>query len=566
MKKKIPFYYLAILCFFIFNSLSCKRAFDINPEQEVDGENAYQDIFDADAAVLGIYGKLMELAKPYVILNELRGDLMTTTTNADKYLKQISEHDVTKDNPYVDPKPFYNVILNCNDAMENFKTMLDENKLTVKEFNMRYSDVATVRSWVYLQLGIQYGEIPYVTAPLSKLSDVENKSLHSMVTLNQLIDRLIKTMNDLPYMEPYPEGTSLVTSVDGYSTNKFFINKRMFLGILYLWKGYYHKAAIQFKEVMETGGSGDLYTYRITGQHKADNNDLAVGYVRWQEENDSSLIDNNTQGWRSIFARGQDKLFNQEWIWYLPFDKNFDPEDPFTDLFSNRGGNYLVKPSQVAIGNWNNQVQKNDFPFDARGKIFTWRMLNNQPVIMKYLYNYLDGNSFLPVNIFQKEGKWFLFRAASLHLYFAEAANRDYHRSLAYALVNQGLTTIPNRRTEESFPYNFDSRKITHPTIIGDWALSAGIRGRAYLYSREVKGDSTISIENNIIKEAGLEMAYEGRRWPDLLRIALRRGDPSFLANKIYKKLVEENNPKAEAIKQKLMNKENWYLPFEWSK
>ena len=49
-----------------------------------------------------------------------------------------------------------------------------------------------------------------------------------------------------------------------------------------------------------------------------------------------------------------------------------------------------------------------------------------------------------------------------------------------------------------------------------------------------------ISIENNIIDEAALSLAYEGNRWEDLLRVARRRNDPAFLADKIFEKLNKE--------------------------
>ena len=45
--------------------------------------------------------------------------------------------------------------------------------------------------------------------------------------------------------------------------------------------------------------------------------------------------------------------------------------------------------------------------------------------------------------------------------------------------------------------------------------------------------DSLIQIENGLINEGALENAFEGTRWPDLLRIALRRNDPSFIADKV---------------------------------
>lgn len=565
MQIKVSIIYRAVCSVLLLAALaSCKKMLDVEPKDVLGENNMYRNVFDADAAVIGVYGKFMGLAEQYVLLNELRGDLATVTTNADVYLQQLEAHRVQDGNPYASPKPFYEVILNCNDVLHNLVIMLRDKKLKVEEYNMRYSDIATLRCWLYLQLGIHFGKIPYVTNEIADVSAIEEVRNMPRIEFTQLIDSLTKQMEALPYTQPYASSASLVTAVDGYATNKFFINKQMMTGQLYLWKGDYRKAAVAFKSVMEAGGTGDLYTNRVAYGSKADNNDLAVGYARYREWDENMLVDNNSQGWRSIFARSEDKLFGYEWIWYLPFNENFKPVDPFINLFSNKGGSYLLKPSQYAIDKWNNQVQKNDFTYDARGKIFSWRMLNDQPVIMKYLYNYLDEKSFVPTNLFKKNGKWFLYRAASLHLDFAEAANRDAHQSLAYALLNQGLTTIPNKITNEGTPYNFDARKSDNPKITGDWCTNAGLRGRANLYSPVVTGDSTLFIEDQVISEAGLELAYEGRRWSDLVRIALRRNDAAFLADKIYNKLIAENNPAAAEVRTRLMNKENWYLPFKF--
>ncbi|MFT3824936.1 MAG: RagB/SusD family nutrient uptake outer membrane protein [Chitinophagaceae bacterium] len=544
----------------------CKKLVEVTPEDVLDAKNAYQNVYDADAAVMGAYGKFMNLAPYYVVLNELRADLLTTTENSDEYLKQLNEHNVQTGNPYANPRPFYEVIANCNDVLYNFDLMLRDKKMKQAEYNMRYSDIAALRSWVYLQLGIHFGDVPYVTDPLSTNEDIRNVSLRPKVTFSQLLSNLIVTMESLPYSDPYSSSPTLITTVDGYNTVNFFVNKKALLGELYLWRsqpGDYRKAAEAFKNVMEMGGAGQLYNLRMTGASKADNNDIAVGYVRYREEDENMLVDNNSQGWRSIFARGQDALFNYEWIWFLPYDNTiFKPENPFINLFSNRGGSYLLKPSQYAANLWNSQVQKNDFPYDARGRVFSYRTLGTSPVAMKYLYNYL-GDGFLPTSLLEKKGKWFLYRAAALHLEFAEAANRDDHHALADRLLNQGFIGL-NINNNESYPYNFDGRKSDNPRIAADWCLNSGIRGRANLYSAPVVGDSTIALEDNIIREGALELAYEGKRWSDLLRVAMRRNDPAFLADKIYNKLLAENNGQAAAVRAKLMNKANWYLPFKW--
>src|ERR1043165_4832687 len=86
---------------------SCKKVFDLEPENAVDGSQMYRNLADADAAVIGIYGKFMGLAKNYVLFNELRGDLMDITVNSDQYLRQLSEHKVAENNPYINPLPFY---------------------------------------------------------------------------------------------------------------------------------------------------------------------------------------------------------------------------------------------------------------------------------------------------------------------------------------------------------------------------------------------------------------------------------------------------------------------------
>ena len=60
-----------------------------------------------------------------------------------------------------------------------------------------------------------------------------------------------------------------------------------------------------------------------------------------------------------------------------------------------------------------------------------------------------------------------------------------------------------------------------------------------------------------IIDECALEFAYEGKRFYDLMRIALRRNDPAYLADAVAKR----NGKIDETLRSKLMDKRNWFLP-----
>ena len=569
---------------------SCKKILDINPETSLTPKQVYRNVFDADAAVIGIYGKLEGLAKQYVVLNELRGDLMEVTDNADASLRDINTHSATVTNPYADPRPFYTLINDCNDVLKNFKIMLQQNKFKVDDYNPRYSDIGALRSWLYLQLGIHYGKVPYITDPIEKINDIQDQAKYPFLPFNQLLDSLISFTEALPLKVPYLPSSSLVVTVDGSQSSRFFIEKNSLLGDLQLWRGNYTKAASYYRTLLEsTGYFNDNVQTPISSQQLdqfkvssfAANN---FGYIRFHETDINSLVDNNSAGWRSMFARPQDVEWRKEWMWVLPFNSNFSPVNPFVDLFSNRGGSYLVKPSQAAVDNWNSQVQNNGsisgtptlpgFPFDGRGNM-TYRNLDGQRVIVKYLYNYLSESGLMPLSILARNGQWFLNRASSVHLRYAEAANRDGRHRIAYGLLNNGILSVfplPTGITDptnyqQSFdvaPYDFDARIGGAQNYHGYWTRNMGIRAHGGVMPVAVVGDSTLSIENSLINESALELAYEGYRWPDLLRIALRRNDPSFLANKIGDKLLKDGNAQAGAVRARLMDPSNWYLPFRW--
>ena len=60
-----------------------------------------------------------------------------------------------------------------------------------------------------------------------------------------------------------------------------------------------------------------------------------------------------------------------------------------------------------------------------------------------------------------------------------------------------------------------------------------------------------------IVTELALEGAFEGYRFNDLMRVALRRNDPAYLADPVSRR----NGEVDAALREKLMDQRNWYLP-----
>lgn len=580
--KKFLIYPLLFAAPIITGLASCNKILDVKPKDQLDESQMYRNVYDADAAIIGIYGKFQGLADRYILLNELRGDLLDCTPNSDKYLLQLSTHTVTEDNPYANPRPFYELIINCNDVLKHFDIMRQENKLKEAEYQQRYSDIGSLRTFLYLQLGIHYGQVPYVTDALENIDAANDPAKFPKLGFNTLLDSLINFTERLPFKEQYPTGTTLNINVDGYQTQKFFINKKCLLGDLYLWKGDYLKSAASYRAVMETattGTQGDNYfsQYKIGWAGNYNH------YVTYSRAGDASTL-SYTDGWRYMFERPQDDGFNREWIWAIPFDNKFKPENPLIKLFSPVGGSYLVKPSQVAIDNWNDQVQRPaqgtpGIPYDARG-LFSWKNIGGQPVVMKFLYNYLNYSTNLPVNVLAKNGKWFLYRQTHLHLRFSEAANREGRHRLAWGLLNSGIagaypapgsdvTNYHNTLNDLIPTFQFDARNSGNsgiPYYRADWYRNIGIRVRANVTDLAINAsDSLMQIEEGLINETALENGFEGTRWADLLRIALRRNDPSFLAEKIYAKLSNSDiTPGAATTAKRKLTSGDWYLPFVW--
>ena len=69
--------------------------------------------------------------------------------------------------------------------------------------------------------------------------------------------------------------------------------------------------------------------------------------------------------------------------------------------------------------------------------------------------------------------------------------------------------------------------------------------------------DSILFVEDKIQEELALETAFEGNRFQDLMRFAIRRNDNAYLADKVAAKHPTGNR---EAIRTKLMNSENWFV------
>lgn len=531
---------------------SCDSLLDVKSERYVFPEDHLLN--STDKALYGMNGLFSELGKltdRYVLLGELRGDLMDVTDVASPDIKALNDFTFTADNPYVDSKDYYSIINNCNYILTSLDTTIIQHAQKVLLQN--YAVTKAIRAWTYMQIGLNYGKAKYYDEPILSITDA--KKDYPEYTIDQLVDVLIQDLE--PWVnEDQPEPTSIGEDVN---SSQLFFPVRFVLGDLYLWKGQYEQAASQYYQLIYDN------EYVMTQNRQS----------RWYVEN-NAFINSILVNWRLLFDFGE-----TETITMLASSLEHGEGSILDTLVNQRD---ILIPSAPAMQNWNSQVYYHSATLsrdgDLRGNLgsyidyqalsdigFIVGGASNQLYITKY-------NSLINDNTKAA----LVYRIGLLYLRYAEAVNRAGKPNLAFATLKNGLSAATMRLdtivppSEKYISYTADSEGVFYSYAdfedvwfnenIGVHERGCGQVHLAKDYIIPELGslqDSIEYVEDKIVDELALETAFEGNRFQDLMRISMRRNDPSYLAKKVAAK-----HPEMEStLEAKLEDMNNWYLPNE---
>ena len=272
--------------------------------------------------------------------------------------------------------------------------------------------------------------------------------------------------------------------------------ERALRGELYLEKGDYQNASLY---LMNAIGDADIRTRFKMGDYE-------------------------DEDWKYIFVNAVGQI--SEVMSVVPYAYEDNQENPLSDIFF-ADRKYLAKPSNYIVNLFSTQTtQENETGDTYRGEGISYDIIGDKLVVNKYS---LNPNEFSGADII-------IYRAADIYLLLAEALNQMGEYDAAMSIINDGYHDPPG------------------------WRRVPGIRDRVLLTLKGKPGsDIKNSIEDMIMEERAMELAFEGKRWFDLVRVANRRGE-SYLAGKISAKYDDASV--ASAVYNKLMDKNNWYLPF----
>ena len=578
---------------------SCSDFFEQDSERIIYADDSHlNNATDTLYSVAGILGKLQALADRTILLGELRGDLVDINKNTSADLRNVALFNIDDNNAYNKPSDYYAVINNCNYYIANADTALKNNR-NEKIFMKEYTAVKGIRAWTYLQLALNYGKVPFVTEPILTKEQAERD--YPQQDLQYICEWLIKDIQPLAEEELPGYG-----DIRGINSKLMYFPIYLMLGELNLWAGHYKEAALNYYNYInrrngtnssypigtnyyarwrtgtntftQYGGRESSYFGLFSNESYGTNNELITLIP-----GDSIPSEGNYSQLRNLFNCTTDNNYDYS-IELSQAMKDISAAQTSTYLISNEGGvaKYGVAPKGIG-GLVDGDLRLNDV-WSSRENV----NFNGERKDYQYVYKFSTRNIHI-------------YRRAMVYLRLAEAMNRAGYPHFGYYVLASGVN---NKLIEDSimkhYPTSDDTtflRQFDFPTTRyvlrtpdnAGLANTMGIHDRGCGYSMynpyyTMPFDSTLinketgyynspddslkqkeyqidQVEKMIVDECALELSFEGTRFYDLMRVAKRRNDPSFLANRVYARRGEDKKGEMQAeIRTNLNNENNWYL------
>ncbi len=533
---------------------------------EFEEDNTLNHATDSVYSVMGIINRMQIIADRVVLLGEVRGDLIEATPAATTDLKHLSAFEFEGTNRYNQVSDYYAVINNCNYYLAHVDTAMQRRGRNL--FLREYAAVKSYRAWTYLQLSLAYGDVPLVLKPLMTEKEARNAMNQPRVDIKTICETFIDDLT--PYVGVNLPGICYDDRGDYTQFKEFFIPMRALLGDLCLWAGRYQEAARWYHDYLT-----DKYDPIQMGSQS----------IRWATTQYVSILNSySPTSSREVlsYIPMENKVFDGT-ISQLPNLFNSTKENNYFYQLTPTTGMAKISANQIYCTEQTVGTTSKDTLYAPRSGYTRAEYVGD----LRYSSNYnlrSDGqqNEYSEDNSYRQNinkivsTRISLYRRSMIYLRYAEALNRAGYPQSAFTILKYGIydkvlkervDTIELKQAGDLVFFDPEIFRYDEGLYTGIHSLGSGDSHANAFYTMPQPNEKlntrrdTIDyqiplVENMIITEMALEGAFEGYRFNDLMRVALRRNDPAYLADP-----VSQRNAASAGLRQKLMDPKNWYLP-----
>ena len=565
---------------------------------------------DSIYSVIGVMTKLQSLADRTILLGELRADLVGLTDVANKNLREIADFNVSDDNVYNNPSDYYAVINNCNYFIAKADTALRNNRgeyIFMKE----YAAIKAIRAWTYLQLAINYGKVPFYTEPMLSKEEAEAAESKPRADIQTICNYFINDLASLP--ERYNTELPGYRTIRGVESKLLYFPLSIVRGDLYLWLASvtqdpndFKKAAENYyKYISERNGVNSAYPTTMTDRcywRSGSSNwmspsgsifpvgeyDDPEGELITMIAGDSIRAEGHYSELRNFFTSREENDYKVSITPSLRMTEISEAQN--NCVLSTNGGSMIYAPKGLT------EHMSGDLRLqDAWREDWTRDPASGDRIETQYIYKYSSQRN---VHI---------YRRTMVYLRMAEALNAAGYPRMAFQILTEGLSneainekvihytdsakTLAVSLADSAYLAKYDfsdvrygvidameyaSGNVSDPTHnqLGIHARGSGYTPMDTLYvlpHDTVEVDATkraqlikeqqAYVDSLILNESALEFAFEGMRYYDIMRYAMRQPNPGqTMAEIIGARLGAKNRSSMASIVGKLTEQRNWYL------
>ena len=552
---------------------SCDDFFEPETADALSGDDYMSDLNEMATGYLGVLTRMQAAGDKEIYLTDTRGEMLEPTSQSTAELIALYNYeDNLAGNSYADPALYYDVIIACNDYIQNmiaFKAEHPELIAQTDYFPGLLASALRVKVWAYITLGEIYGQALWFDDPIVKMQDVTNTAVFSLLPMQEVIARCIDLLENGYQGNSAKENFSWVAWIDPENVANIANSSYRYwdqmtppyealLAKCKLWSAAYKERQQQPAEADYQAVLDQLLPFLDNEWHQFSH--------YWKRAGRTPTVYNNMYN----FATPN----QEESVSAIIYDYTKNQTNRLLYHFSNEYPNaYLLTTNEAA------RARFEDNEFDPLGTQTVDQRLGRttkQNGTLWYVSKFRPVGSTVRTEAYQDDVHIYTVRAAELFLWIAEALNHLQRFDALDRVINQGFTSaqydmlqaieegVDSLYTaDELFNYRGFTTQWTCPSSTDRYGMYTGFRTCLTLADVDIWHEDKLQegytmadiIRHNdllIRNEWVLEFPVEGKIYPTLCRMAEHYQDPSMVTDIVRVKY--EANGMAPAITSKIQS------------